>query len=394
MKKFRLFKVLSIFTIAAAGAVAVGVGTKAPKVEAAEAATTTSRLVAKLGNIGKWSQSGAKLCAYLTNDSSSYWTSLQTMSSNQALYVFDYSINFTPTKLIWVRMNPAATSGNWDQKWNQTGDLSVKDATFLQDQWDPSTSQCSQWTITGNVYTSKNSFSSPKYSMNVSTVELNSDNNPQVSGYVTLEENEEFKVVNVADNEWSGYYGCPDALNSAFTGGSKEGHKIGGVDEGNIKCLIPGTYEFYFDTESKRTWITRQDIVDADGWAKYFNTNVGCDPDGVSLPSGWSNCATQYGNLSNDAKDYIYGAEADEHGDNLARALATYDYAVAHHSTLTKFIKNSSNVVRTSINLDRFEANTLVGNDGNGLIISIVIVSLVSVSAVAGFYFIRRRKHN
>ena len=389
MKKFRLFKVLSIFAIAAAGAVAVGVGTKAPKVEAAEAATTTSRLVAKLGNIGKWSQDSAKLCAYLTDDSSTYWTSLQTMSSNKTLYVFDYTINFAPTKLIWVRMNPAATSGNWSQKWNQTGDLSVNDATYLQDQWDPTTYQCSQWAITGNVYTSKNSFSTPKYSMNVSTVELNDQNNPQVSGYVTLEENEEFKVVNVSDDVWSGYYGCPSALDSAFTGGSKE--KCEGSS--NIKCLIPGTYEFYFDTETKRTWITRQDIVDADGWAIYFNANVGCDPDGVSLPSGWSNCATQYGNLSNDAKDYIYGSKADEDGDNLARALATYDYAVAHHSTLTKFIKNSSDVVRTSINLDRFEMNTLFGNDDNGLVVSIVLISILSVSALASFYIIRKRKH-
>ena len=31
------------------------------------------------------------------------------------------------TNLIFCRMNPSTTTNNWDNKWNQTGDLSVKD---------------------------------------------------------------------------------------------------------------------------------------------------------------------------------------------------------------------------------------------------------------------------
>ena len=389
MKTKGLIKLLVGFTLAASGVFAVGSAVSSKKAESVDAATTTSRLVAKLGNVGKWSQSSAKLCAYLTNDNSEYWTGLQTISSSKTMYVFDYSINFTPTKLIWVRMNPAATSGNWSQKYNQTGDLSFKDATYLPDEWDPSAGSCSQWEITAKVYTSSNSFASPKTSFGVSTVEIVENTHPQVSGVVTLAENEEFKVVNAADNTWSGFYGCPSALNSAFSGGSKT--QVEG--SGNIKCLIAGTYDFYFDTETKRTWISRQDIVDADGWATYFNSNVGCDATGATLPSGWTSCATAFGNLSSEARNYIYAGKADENGDNLNRALATYDHAVVAHPSLTKFIKNSSNVVRSSNNLVSFNPLSVNNTEKNSIAI-IVIISLVAVTGIGGFFFIRKRKYN
>lgn len=400
MKKFKLFKIFSIFAIAAAGAVAVGAGTKAPKVEAAEAAATSSRLLVKFGSKGSWSDANAKLAVYLWKGSGSSkvetWTNLASLSDSSNLYVLDYTFDGTPENMIISRQNSSATSASWSTSWNQSADLTFNEATYINlNGWD--ITGTSGWKLSADVRSSVISSFGTKTTLSASSLELVSRDHgsdigtidPQVSGYVTLAENEEFKML-AGDGTWSAYYGTPSALAGYFSGGSKTG-----VDpsDPNIVCNLAGTYEFFFNTETKRVWITRQDVVDADGWATYFNSNVGCDPDGVSLPSGWSNCATAYGNLSDDAKDYIYGSTADEGGDNLARALATYDYAVAHHSTLTKFIKNSSNVVRTSINLDRFEANIFFGNDDNGLMISIVVISIVSVSALAGLLFIRKRKH-
>ena len=381
--------VLSFSALLGVGALVGVASAKAPV--KAEASTTTGKLVAKLGN--EWGADSAKLAAYLTDDTDNWWSELQPIGSN-TMFVFDYSVSFTPTKLIWVRMDPAATSGNWDQKWNQTGDLALADATYLPNEWNPTTAQCSQWTITGNVYTSANEFTSPKVSMTVSTVEIVGDNHnePQVSGKVTLAKDEEFKVVNVSDDTWSGYYGCDSALDNCFEGGSKEKHE----SEGNIKCLVAGTYDFYFNTETKRTWISRDDIVEADGFASYFNSNVGCDPEGKSDPTGWSTVATEYAKLSNDAKDFLYGAKAGtsaESGSNVERCLFTYDYAVAHHSNLEKFIKDSHNNVRP-VNVDLVVGNTYspITISSNNAFIIITIVAVASVTAIGTTLLIKRRR--
>ena len=152
MKSLKAVLAIALSTVGVGSGVAFGVANFSGSViEKTKAETVSSSLIVKLGNIGKWSEDGAKIAAYLTDDSSNYWSDLQTLTSSKNIYKIDYSISFTPTKLIFVRMNPAATSGNWNQKWNQTGDLAFKEATYLQDQWDPSTSQCSQWTLTASV---------------------------------------------------------------------------------------------------------------------------------------------------------------------------------------------------------------------------------------------------
>ena len=341
----------------------------------------TGYLLAKLGNISKWSQSSAKLCAFLTDDTSSYWTSLQTMSSNKNQYVFSYTINFTPTKLIWVRMNSAASSGNWDQKWNQTGDLSVREATYLQDQWDPSASQVSQWTVSAQVRS--NTVESFGTKTTLSKLTLNGSGNPEVSGVVTLEENEEFKILS-GDNVWSGYYGCPEAIDSCFEGGSKTAVNN---DNPNIKCLVPGDYDFYFDTETKRVWLSRQDIVDADGYASYFLNNVGCDATGATVPSGWSTCASTYANLSGAAKDYLCSVEADAEGDNAARCVYWYDYALRAHPNLTAFMVDSSNNPRVA------SSNQIGAKfNGNSTVVIVVVTGIILTSAVGAFFLLRRKR--
>lgn len=359
-------------------AVALGTVSVAPTNEVAQVeASGGGSLIVKLGNIGKWSQSGAKICAYLTDDSANYWTSLQTLDSSKALYKLDYNISFEPTKLIFVRMNPAATSGNWDQKWNQTGDLAFKEATYLQDQWDPTTTQTSQWTLSAQVRSNKVSSFGTKTTL--STIGINSDNNPEVSGLVTLEAGEEFKILS-GNGVWSGYYGCPDAIDSCFEGGSKTEVND---DNPNIKCKVAGTYDFFFDTETKRVWLTRQDIVDADGYASYFLNHLGCDTTGVNEPSGWSELATRYSSLSSDAKEVLRIATANANGDNIARCVYWYDYVLRAHSGITSFMTRSAS--------SKVIGGTVVNNSG---IYMAIVVTIIIVGSACIFFFIRKRRYN
>ena len=382
MKSLKAVLAIALSTVGVGSGVAFGVANFSGSViEKTKAETVSSSLIVKLGNIGKWSEDGAKIAAYLTDDSSNYWSDLQTLTSSKNIYKIDYSISFTPTKLIFVRMNPAATSGNWNQKWNQTGDLAFKEATYLQDQWDPSTSQCSQWTLTASVRS--NEVESFGTKTTLSSIGLNSSGNPEVSGYVSLNQNEEFKVL-AGDGVWSGYYGRPDALSSYFEGGSLTGRAD---NNPNIKCLVAGTYEFFFDTETKRIWITRKDIVDADGFADYFLKNLGCDETGATEPTGWATLASTYSNLSSEAKDVLYNAVADVNGDNIARCVYWYDYALRAHSGLTKFMVNSSGNPRA------LNTNIIESINGNTYIIVITVMSIIGITSIGLTFYFKKRKH-
>ena len=336
---------------------------------------TSGSLIVKLGNAGKWSADSAKLSVCLQGESKESWTTLETISSSKALYKLDYTVNFTPDVLIVVRLNPAATSGNWSQKWNQTANLDWAEATYLQDQWDPTKAQCSQWTLSAQVRS--NSVESFGTKTTLSTIGLNGSGNPEVSGAVTLVKDEEFKILS-GDNKWSGYYGCPDAIDSCFSGGSKTGRSD---DNPNIKCDVAGTYDFFFDTETKRVWLTRQDIVDADGYADYFLKNVGCDETGAAVPSGWSDVASHYNSLTNEAKAVLCGADADVGGDNIARCVYWYDYALNAHSGLTAFMTG-----RTA------HSNRTISLENNNVAVIATISTILVLTATSMFFLLRKKR--
>lgn len=384
MKLKKLISGLLLSTALAAG-VGVFAGSQYSDPKNVEAAGASGSLIVKFASGHNWFQSGAKVCAYITDNTNSYWTSLQTTSSTQLLYKFDYSVSFTPTKLIWVRMNPSETKGSWDtgKKWNQTGDLGWEEATFINNGWDNPT--CSQWKVSADVRS--NAVPSFGTKTTLSTIGINADGNPEVSGSVTLAENEEFKML-AGDGTWSGYYGRPAALSSAVTGGSQT--EVSDKNP-NIKCLIAGTYDFFFDTETKRLWISRQDIVDADGWASNFLTNVGCDASGKNLPSGWNTCKNSFNGLNDAAKDYIYAGTADVGGDNLGRALATYDHAVNAHPSLERFIKNSGGTPRSAA-IDINPIAQVVSHSGST--IAIIVISSVSIAAIGGYFLFKKKKND
>lgn len=365
------------------------------KMEEVHAAGTTNRLLVKFGSLGNWTDANAKLAVYLWNDDvggvkKETWTSLASLNTSTKLYVLNYTADFSPAKMIISRQNSSATSASWGTSWAQSGDLDFNEATYINlNGWDITAT--SGWTLSATVNTSEVDFG-VKTTIGTASLELNSDGNPQIYGKVTLEENEEFKVVS-GDAVWTGYYGCPSALNSAFTGGGKE-KPAQWTDLDNITCLIAGDYDFYFDTEEKRIWISRQEIVDADGWASSFLTDVTCDSTGKTVPTGWSTSSGKYSNLSDDAKDYIYAAKADANGDNLARALARYDLAVYRHSTLTKFVKNSAGTERNVPPVGAAAPIKLFNIDSNNASLFVIITVIASISILGGYLFLKRRKES
>ncbi len=88
-----------------------------------------------------WKGDGARFAAYFFGDGEA-WVSM-TDSDADGIYEVNIPVGGY-TSVIFCRMNPATTANNWDNKWNQTGDLAIPTDgknlfTLPADSWDGAT---------------------------------------------------------------------------------------------------------------------------------------------------------------------------------------------------------------------------------------------------------------
>lgn len=69
-----------------------------------------------------WTQAGARFAAYFFGDGEA-WVGM-TDSDADGIYEVNIPVGGY-TSVIFCRMNPGAAANNWDNKWNQTGDLAI-----------------------------------------------------------------------------------------------------------------------------------------------------------------------------------------------------------------------------------------------------------------------------
>ena len=97
-----------------------------------------------------WTTDGARFAAYFWNDTANAWVSMTAIEDG--IYQvnlpegYDYGCN-----VIFCRMNPSTTANNWNNKWNQTGDLKVPTDgknlfTLAASAWDGATTSWSVYT--------------------------------------------------------------------------------------------------------------------------------------------------------------------------------------------------------------------------------------------------------
>lgn len=86
-----------------------------------EPPTPTTRKLYLVPN-SNWLQDGARFAIY-TFGNGENWYSMSAVSGETNLYVAEISTTYP--KVIFCRMNPATTENNWNNKWNQTDDLTL-----------------------------------------------------------------------------------------------------------------------------------------------------------------------------------------------------------------------------------------------------------------------------
>ena len=118
---------------------------------AAFAADTTMLYLKPNGN---WTQAGARFAAYFFGNGEK-WVSM-TDSNGDGVYEVEAPAGYP--NVIFCRMNPATTDNNWNNKWNQTSDLTIptdgKNLYTVKDgTWDQGGGTWSTYTYVAPTYT-------------------------------------------------------------------------------------------------------------------------------------------------------------------------------------------------------------------------------------------------
>lgn len=72
-----------------------------------------------------WKQSNARFAAYFFNNAGNAWVSMVD-SDSDGIYEVNIPEGYTfGNNVIFCRMNPSSTANNWNNKWNQTADLTI-----------------------------------------------------------------------------------------------------------------------------------------------------------------------------------------------------------------------------------------------------------------------------
>ncbi len=132
---------------------------------------------------------------------------------------------------------------------------------------------------------------------------------------------------------------------------------------------------------------------EAVAYSVYFKANIGCDSDGVKAPTGWTDLKAQWSNLTTDAQTYLKNVDASTETDtDILDCICTYEYIVNKYNskdptTYNDFMGRGIAVTNASNALYR-------ASDGNTPILVVILVATVSVTAIGGYFFIRKRKYN
>lgn len=149
--------------------------------------------------------------------------------------------------------------------------------------------------------------------------------------------------------------------------------------------------------------------IQAKEYATVFNnrvTNGVCDASGATDPddlaSAWTTVTNSYSSLDLSTKALFLDVaeDGDENGSEIEHCVATYDYILKKYNTTTvttytDFMgRVSANIVTLSSSSNKILVNPLFSNENTNLITIIVIISLVSITSIGGYFFIRKRKVN
>ena len=408
MKKLTIVKLFSLLTLAASGAFALGSALNSKKVDAVDAANTKTFYLLRTNGWDDWD---TPRIHYWGGDNPTSWDSRPNMVWVRDTYVsgsvtgklWKYEVPENSTGLLVTKPNSGQTDNyNFASTWGeeeyngaylyydnanklQPIDLVlVDDGCYLRGDWTDG------WSLKGQL---KMSGTGP---YTISNVDLSGGSAVKMA-----------HVTNGTEDWWGQFHSVSSTDNVRYPVQEieDENHNVnaGVVSTGTYNITVTYFNNGLWDYEFEGT--ANVDLDAACTFASNFSTTIKANcpynyesssyNDGKSastLASAWSSEISAYGSLTAVVKSYL--TNKDSHVSEITHMFEVYDYVYGHYSSVrnlsgSDFLGRSPTIVNSS---------NIVGivsiNESTNTIAIIVIISLVSVTAIGGFFFIRKRKEN
>ena len=393
MKKRNVFAV-AIASLALA--LGVGAGLKANKVQEVKAdsapyvGSVCIEFQALGGTPNYWDDSNAKVAFYAFNNSTSKpygWSSMITTKAGTHNYEISYSFENDPftsgTQFHLVRFNSShSDTPDWNDIWNRYDNITFSQVMYMYNDNGVKVSAQNQ---VANYLVSNGSANNVRLSFNKFSTNVECYRN-----MVSIAKDEQFTIkFNNAE-----YHELKSGVSATYF--KEENNKI--------VCNVTGTYDLFFDTNTKKLWVQVDSVTEAAGFAHTFldTTDLICKDSSLGsgdtvladLQAAWNKKATPDGTSLVEKWEALTSGAKSAFGSNsnsvIASARERYIVIMQRYGspTLTAFTDGpsySSNVVSTLA--------PAIENSTNIALI-IVIVSTISLVALGGFFFIKRKKEN
>lgn len=216
---------------------------------------------------------------------------------------------------------------------------------------------------------------------------------------VTLAANAEFKFV--VWSEWHGWSQV-DKSSTVVTNGSI----VQGTDPDSkgyrIKVAVAGTYEVYFKNnyDANKIWIQQDAATEAAAYATEFLATITCTENSVTFErnvwnhvSGTASMEYKFSQLTEGARGLLTIAQANKSGTAVQQCAARYDRILSKYGYGSGANQYHDFMGRTPAPIAGTVAiNAILTSNINVTVI--VLISVVSVGAIGGYFFVRRRKEN
>ena len=369
MKKLRLITMLSAFTLAAAGAFGLANLKEGKKVESVRAATNSVTLA---GDFNSWSASANPLT--LNGD---YWTIEREFAVGEE---FKIVVNGSD----WVGDGDGVSwcdgmgSNGKGQNFKvlTAGSYVIKAAKTIGDYGDKSYGI--QFRRPADRYI-VGEFGSCDWSYSGS-VRMTHANN-QYEAQVEFAFGEKFKVAYFDETSFGSYYGYSDILSTCGAY-----HYFSHDNDDNIQVYARGTYNIYFTDSNYGSEGGREKKITLELVGSKNAEHLAAELMGADISTG--TCADRFPAM----KTTFLGLSASEKttfqgyaSSGTAQFKNAYDRYVAWADALGEKRWESGKVSGSPL-------VSLVSNESRDTIVILIIVSMISVSAIGGFFFIKKRK--
>ena len=143
-------------------------------------------------------------------------------------------------------------------------------------------------------------------------------------------------------------------------------------------------------------WGNKSAVETASEYGYYFSDKITCSGSGsiTSAASNWTTVKNMYNVLTKDVQGECWSASGSESGNNIEQAMYRYDYIVfkKQYSGYNDFINRSTSEGKSFSNPS--VSPLIFGQKTNNYLISLIIVSIVGVTTIGGYFFYKKRKEN